>query len=61
MTKKMARRIIELLYHHAWGKEGNADLRDEFHAIYKEFQSQYKDGKFLYHGAGVIKWQRSSG
>lgn len=52
--KKALRRMIELAYMHAWGVEGNEDLRDQFRIDMHNF---YKDaGNFASLGNGSFVW-----
>ena len=48
------RRLVELAYLYAWGKDGNADIRDEFRQNFSEVKSS--TGVFTYEGAGKFRW-----
>ena len=58
MSKKLARRILEMLYFYCWGSSGSYELRNEFQKIYKIMQKEYNTGAFVYDSV-KIKWKKA--
>jgi hypothetical protein len=46
MDTQTSRRLIEMAYLYAWGPAGDADLRDEWHNLYRSANC----GSMIYNG-----------
>lgn len=53
------KRLLELSYLYCWGKDGNADLRDEWQKLYYKFAPAGKTMSYL--GNGKFSWSKVGG